>query len=293
MPVRSIQWSTRVWRMPILQSSAEPVSDETLEGWLDDMIYSGDIDGFIRRRAKDVINEDFDEYLQERLEACDDEDEKKVLIEIAAIVSSKLRTAEDVGDGAQQYEARLDKILFTAPNARKELIESNMEEMTQGFIEYIQTEMKSNIDTDSKVVYASILQLIGQTKGDDLLGKDASILSQADSSLGDQFKVESKLLEGGLDTSKVGDRNERILAALMFSPNDILEDVLNNVSSFPFCHAYSVCMNFSFHHMPPYVFLPVLSSTKSMRNSCLISRIRSTLAKTWMSAWVSPPCSRR
>ena len=132
--------------------------------------------------------------------------------------------------------SRLDKILFTSPNQRKAVIMESLEDMTPGFVEYIQREMKSTSDGDNKVVYASILQLIGQCKGADLLGGDAAILTGADVSLGDQFKKpESSVLVGGEVTldeakkTKVGDRNEVILAGLMFSTNDILEDVLNNL----------------------------------------------------------------
>ena len=39
--------------------SSQPLSDETLEEWLDDMIYSGDIEGFIRKRSRDVVSDDF------------------------------------------------------------------------------------------------------------------------------------------------------------------------------------------------------------------------------------------
>jgi hypothetical protein len=299
--VPNTQWLRVTRGMPALRSIPEPVlSDETLEEWLDDMIYSGDIEGYIRRKAKDVINEDFEEYLQERLEACEDEDEKKVISDIANMITSKLRAANEASDGAEQYEARLDKILFTAPNARKAFIENNLDGMTPGFIEYIQKEMKSNADADSKVVYASILQLIGQTKGDDLLGNDAAILSQADASLGDQFKVESKLLEDGLSTTKVGDRNERILAALMFSQNDILEDVLNNVSmqiQTPTWTMSHSAPNFSFdilfytYHSACRTVL-YCSCTRSTRTSCPTSRTRSTPARTWTSAWASALCSR-
>jgi hypothetical protein len=57
-------------------SSPQPISDETMEEWLDDMIYCGDIEGYIRRRSKDVVTDDFREYLDERLQDCQDEDEK-------------------------------------------------------------------------------------------------------------------------------------------------------------------------------------------------------------------------
>jgi len=124
------------------------------------------------------------------------------------------------------FENRLDKILFTAPNLRRNLIEEKLDEMTDGFVEYVQSEMKTTMDSDSKVVLASILQMIGQLKNADLLGKNANVLKEADASLGEQFAKKADIV---LQKDVVGERNEIILASLMFSQNDILEDVLNNV----------------------------------------------------------------
>ena len=199
------------------------ITDEMMEEWLDDMIYSGDIEGFIRRQAKDVVSADFKEYLDERLASCRDEDEKRVLSEIAQILALKLAVTEGLVDSDELFMSRLDKILFTAPNQRKAYIQDNVEDMSPAFVDYIQKELRSTKDSDNKVVYASLLLLIGQAKGSDLLGTDAELLSEADGSLGDQFKkVESDLLADGSDLreakqTKVGDRNEQILAGLMFS----------------------------------------------------------------------------
>jgi hypothetical protein len=43
-------------------------------------------------------------------------------------------------------------------------IEENVNEMTDGFIAFVQKELKGSDDTDSKVVIASLLQLIGQVR---------------------------------------------------------------------------------------------------------------------------------
>ena len=199
------------------------ITDEMMEEWLDDMIYSGDIEGYIRRQAKEVVSADFKEYLDERLASCRDEDEKRVLSEIAQILAVKLAVSEGLIDSDELFASRLDKILFTAPNLRKAYIQNNVEDMSPAFIEYIQKELNSTKDSDNKVVYASLLLLIGQTKNTDLLGADAALLAQADGSLGEQFKkVESDLLADGTDLQeakkmKVADRNEQILAGLMFS----------------------------------------------------------------------------
>jgi hypothetical protein len=204
------------------------VTDEQLEGWLDDMIYSGDIDGYIKRNAKNVMNNDFLEYLTERKESSNDEDELNVYDEIYNKISAKVIQSDGSSDSGILFEKRLDSILFTPPNQRKSIIEENMKDMTPGFIEYVQDELKTSPDKDNKVVLASILQLIGQVKNiDNILAADeAKILAKnADATLGDQFKKETTDVKDEI----VGNPNDQILASLLFSDRDILEDVLNNL----------------------------------------------------------------
>jgi hypothetical protein len=216
-------------------------SDEEMEQWLDDMLFSGDMETYMRRSAKNILSDDFFDYVEERWELTGDEDEKGAFKQVLDLIGAR-RTATDANmDGGAAFEKRLDKILFTTPNKRAELIQGEMaEDITEGFIAFIQEELKSSTDGDSKVVYASILQLIGQAKGSDFLGSQAFMLKAADASLGDQFAApESDLLASGDDMleakssaaagASTGDRNEQILAGLMFSQNDILEDVLNNL----------------------------------------------------------------
>ena len=223
-PVSSItnncKWPVRRSSIITRYSSPQPISDETMEEWLDDMIYCGDIEGYIRRRSKDVVTDDFREYLDERIAECQDEDEKQVLSEITLLLSEKLRLSDGMVDSEEVFESRLDKILFTAPNQRKAFIQENIGEMSLGLVEYVQREMKDTTDSDSKVVLASILQLIGQAKGSDLLGNMAALLAGADSSLGDQFAAPTSVLLGegaGMSLSdakeagmKVGDKNEQV-----------------------------------------------------------------------------------
>ena len=223
------------------QLNSSPValqpSDAEMESWLQDMIFSGDMSGYVKRQTAKVITIDFLEYIQERLELSADEDEKDVIREVVGLVQSKYAETEGLVDSGVTFEKRLDKILFCAPNKRTELIKGELaEDLSPAFIQYVQDELKNTQDTDGKVVLASILQLIGQNKGTDLLGGSAAILSLADASLGDQFKREEGALHlggGGVVENKdkfgVGDRNEQMLASLLFSQNDILEDVLNNL----------------------------------------------------------------
>ena len=202
------------------------VTDEELEGWLEDMVYSGDMSGYVKKNVKNVITDDFAEFVQEKIDASDDEDEIGVLKEVLSLVNDKLKLTDGLTNSDEVYEKRLDRILFTPPNQRMKWLEDNKEEISGGFIDYIQTEMKTSTDSDSKVVLASILQLVGQTTGKELLEADVTkeLLRSADTSLGEQFKKEVKTIDGSFR-----DKNEQILAGLMFSKNDILEDVLNNL----------------------------------------------------------------
>lgn len=98
--------------------------------------------------------------------------------------------------------------------------------MTNGFVEFIQNELKSTEDQDGKVVLASVLQLIGNVKGSNFLGEQTALLKKADASLGEEYAKPELSISSGV---AVGERNERILAALLFSERDIVEDVLNNL----------------------------------------------------------------
>lgn len=75
-----------------------------MEEWLDDMIYSGDVEGFIRRKTPEVLTENFYNYLEERLMGSHDEDELQVLSEVRAAVfklmefPSHVKLADDIAD---------------------------------------------------------------------------------------------------------------------------------------------------------------------------------------------------
>lgn len=229
-------------------AQGETYTDEQYEEFLEEMIFGGDLTAYVNRRSKEVVSEDFLDFLDFKLEESEDEEEKEVLDTIIKMIAGKLISTDGMGkDSAAIFEMRLDKLLFAPPNARKEYIKDNAEEFTDGFIEFVQQEMRAAADTDSKVVLASCLQLIGQMKDRTLLAtSETSMLTQADASLGDQFAKNSMTSESGLllnadsvdiakamqqsrQAVKVGDKNEQILGGLMFSENDLLEDVLNNL----------------------------------------------------------------
>lgn len=191
--------------------------------WLEDIIYGGDIQGAIQRRAKDVVNDDFLDYLDEQVQTADDADMEEIIATISSIIYKKLELNEGMVDAGEVFEKRLDKILFTPPAKRKEFIENNKKDMTGGFIDYVQKELKAADDMDSKVVIASILQMIGQVKETDLLGSDASILQSASLSE-DSVGLAELILDGSMSTDELqrsvaegkeiqlGDRNEQVIA---------------------------------------------------------------------------------
>lgn len=197
---------------------------------VEDMIYSGDADGILRRGSKDLINEEFVEFLVEKIDSLsspDEADERSVVQAVLNDVRLRLRQTDGMGeDSGLVYERRLDKILFTSPRERRNYITEKADEMTMGFVEYVQKELQAMTDDDSKVVLASILQMIGQSKSSDFLGTNAELLSRADETLGDEFKKVKPDFQGA---SLIGNRNEQILAGLLFSKNDPVEDILNNL----------------------------------------------------------------
>eukprot|EP01041_Mallomonas_annulata_P004841 gene4841-9645_t len=200
------------------------LSDESMGEILEEMFFSGDIEGFMRRRSKDVLQDDFISFLSRRVENCEDDEEKQAISDVLNSISGKMMLTDGLGENTELvFDTRLDKILFTNPNKRSQWVTDNAAELTPGFIEYIKTELKNTPDRDSKVVLASVLQLIGQNKGQDLLGSDASLLVVEPEV---SFLNEAK---SGLSEAALMDRNEQILAGLMFSSSDLLEDVLNNI----------------------------------------------------------------
>ena len=218
---------TKKYRENTLYSSnGQIISDKTYEEWLDDIIYSGDINGYIRRHGNDLVTDDFCGYLEERIETCQDNDEKKVIEDIVLVIHNQLNRSDGLEDSELIYEKRLDRILFNSPQKRREYIKNISDDLTVGFIHYIKTEITSSSDSDVKVVLASILQMIGQLKNMDLL--DNMDNTKDLTKFNELMNNSPSLAEGEI----VPDNNEMILASLVFSQNDVLEDVLNNVSNY-------------------------------------------------------------
>ena len=91
------------------------------EEWVSDIIFSGDIPGYIRRRSEFLSN-DFLGYMEEQLEATTDADEKEAYQQIFKILSRSLLETDGLLDSGVVFESRLSKILFTPPNRRKDTI---------------------------------------------------------------------------------------------------------------------------------------------------------------------------
>ena len=88
-------------------------TDEEYEELLDEMIYSGDFVGFMRRKSKQIISEDFLDFLQEREKNAEDVDDKNVLMEIITLVNDKLKLSDGMANSESIFDQRLDKILYT------------------------------------------------------------------------------------------------------------------------------------------------------------------------------------
>ena len=198
--------------------------------WLESMIFSGDMDGYLRRNAADLLCPEFVEFLTKRSAEEKDEDERAAVEQALSLVKGAMDLTDGMGQmSGVAFENRLDKILFAAPPKRKAYIESIADEITPGFVDYVQKELKETADQDSKVVLASILKFIGEVKNQDVVGGAAVLLNEADESLGAEF-AKKKGADAELAAElAVSNRNDQILAGLLFSANDPIEDILNNL----------------------------------------------------------------
>ena len=140
-------------------SSAEEIereNAETMSAWLDDMIYSGDMSGFVRRRAADVLCLEFVDYLTKRVSAEKDEDEKAAILEALNLVTSNMDMTDGLGQrSGVAFESRLDQILFAPPGQRKTFLSEIKEDITPGFIEYVQKELKDTSDQGDNFLVAT------------------------------------------------------------------------------------------------------------------------------------------
>ena len=180
---------------------------------LDDMLYSGEMNILFNRYNKIVMNENFLSFVSSKIESANEEDEVQVMMMIKDRIKDRLRKSEGLENPEEVFEKRLDTIVFTAPKYRKEYITEHLEEMSEGFICFVKDVLQKQEDLDSKVVLASILQLIGQAKNVDLLGQYSNLLNYADSTLGDEFGQKNEDFESSV---LVGNRNEQASCCALF-----------------------------------------------------------------------------
>jgi hypothetical protein len=145
--------------------------DEDKEEILEQLIFSGDIAGYMQRNYKSVVTSEFADFLDTKVKSSDDDDEKATLEDVRNSILDALSKSDGLDNSVSVFEERLNRILYTAPNQRLKYVKEKVNDMTPGFIEYVQSELRNEKSIESKVVYASILQMIGEAKGTDLLGK--------------------------------------------------------------------------------------------------------------------------
>lgn len=220
------------------QAEIDAENEQIMTEWLDDMIYSGDMAGYLKRNENDMLCDEFVDFLTQKSSTVDDDDEKAAIQEALIMVKAGMDMTDGLGGSSGEvFEKRLDGILFIPPNQRKAHLEDIVDDLTISFIEYVQKEMTDSDDTDTKVVIATILKLIGEVKSENVLGGASVLLSQADGSLGDEYAEKSQNDSNDPNSFQsqfqqemgITNRNEQILASLMFSQNDIMEDILNNL----------------------------------------------------------------
>lgn len=202
----------------VLRMMDDELTDAELEEILDEMLYSGDVEGCIRKRVKYLMNDNFLGFVEEKMEKSEDEDEKIVMKEIITNIEERITAAGGLSDSTSDFEKRLDKILFTPPNKRRQYIEEISGELSPAFLDYVKTQMQQAEDPDVKIVMATVLQIMGDTTGSDLLGRSKALLRGADGSLGKEFEKEtstSDVLQLGSEPFgdkpvSIGDRNDQV-----------------------------------------------------------------------------------
>ena len=79
-------------------------TDEEMAAWLEDMIYSGDIEGYFRRNKAQCLSEDFFDYVDEKKEECEDEDEKGAIQEILTFIGGERLKTDGNADSGEVRE---------------------------------------------------------------------------------------------------------------------------------------------------------------------------------------------
>ncbi len=80
--------------------------DARFDDLLDEMIYSGDAEGYIRKKSKDIISDEFLDFLREKYESLTEEDEKEVVKAVIDVVDDKLTLTDGIVDSAIVFEKR-------------------------------------------------------------------------------------------------------------------------------------------------------------------------------------------
>jgi hypothetical protein len=86
-------------------------ADDHMEEILEDIIFSGDVAGFVRK-SKDVLEPDFKTFLDGRMSSCHEDDERRILTEIIQLVTAK---QEEEAQRKEMAQSILNSILVDTP----------------------------------------------------------------------------------------------------------------------------------------------------------------------------------
>lgn len=210
---RRINFRKGVWVLPSRPSeTVDPLllSESAMERLLEDVLYSGDVEAVYRRNSRTFLHQKFYSFLKEKLNSFDDDDERTIVQNVLGMIESQIQLSDGMGqDSDLLYERRLDKIVFANPSERSQVLKELQDDLSPGFISFLQSEMKSSKDLDVKVVIAEILHEISVMKGGEYLDStDKKLLTKESgiNHLHDVQEVSDQLQR----LSKLGDRNEQV-----------------------------------------------------------------------------------
>lgn len=202
------------------QDTLDPLllSEKIFDQLFDDILYSGgDIESVQRRNPKVFIHPKFLAFLKQKLGSLNDDDERSVIQGVLGMIAEQVQLSDGLGqDSELLYEKRLDNIVFANPAERKHVLQEMKEDLTVGFINFLQGELRSTKDLDVKVVIAEILHEISELQGGDYLDSSerALIAKGSESANSDAVRETANNLQR---LSKLGDRNDQVNHSLFFS----------------------------------------------------------------------------
>ena len=187
------------------------VQESSMSLIVEDILFSGDVESVYRRNTKMFSSLQFLSFLQNKLLqlGISEAEEKEILQETIQRVQHILSSTDGMGtDSEIIYEKRLDKIVYSNPGERKNVLEEMKGDLTLGFIQFIETELQNSNDIDIKIALSEILGTIELVKGSHHSAEGILTTAPINSSCVNNDRYQHNFQE----SVRLGDRNERVIS---------------------------------------------------------------------------------